>query len=160
MRNASSGNAPKRPGKKPPHSSVLRNSSASVSPRKLRGMPLSNALRRLVRNKSLPKHNAAQSSKRLPKRSAVPSSSGLPKRSGVSSSKRHNKKPNNVNGHSRRPRRPSVGLNSRKCRRLASVRPSRQSKLKRPRNRKSVECLARHHVRNDQYLSSHATERR
>ena len=149
MRNASSGNVPKRPGKKPLHSSVLRNSSASFRPRKLRGRLLSNALRRLVRNKSPPKHNAVQSS-RLPKRSAVQSSSALWKRSGVPTSKRHSKKHSSVSGPNRRPRRPSVGLNSRKCWRLASARHSRQSKLNRQRNRKSAECLARHRVRSDQ----------
>ena len=115
MRNASSGNVPKRPGKKPPHSSVLRNSSASFRPRKLRGRPPSNALTRLARNKS------------------------LPKRSTVQSSKRHSKMHSSDSGPNRRPLRPSVGLNSRKCWRLASVRPNRRSKLKRQRNRKSVE---------------------
>ena len=65
MRNASSGNVPKKLGKRPLHSSRLKNSNASVRRRTPRRRPLSNALRRFVRSRLLPKHNAAPNNKVL-----------------------------------------------------------------------------------------------
>ena len=84
----------------------------------------------------------------------------LKKRSGAPRRKKHNKKHSSVSKRNRRLRRLSVGLKSRNWRRLASVKHSRRSKLKRPRNKKNAECLIRRRVRNDRQVSSHATQQR
>ena len=161
MRNASSGNVPKKLGKRPLHSSRLKNSNASVRRRTPRRRPLSNALRRFVRSRLLPKHNAAPNNNVLRRPSnANRLNKLLKKRSGAPRSKKHNKRLSSVSKRNRRLRRLSVGLKSRNWRRLASVKHSRRSKLNRPRNKKNAECLISRRVRNDRQVSSHATQQR
>ena len=161
MRNALSGNVPKLLGKRPLPSSRLKKSNASVRPRTPRRRPLNNALRRSARSRLLSKHNAAPNNSVLnkPSSNAYRLNNLLKKRSGAPRSKKPNKRHNSISKPNKRRRTLSVALKSRKRRRLVSG--SRQSKLlNRQRIKKSAECRARHRVRNDRLVSSHAIQDR